>query len=39
MEKKMDYGLVGMKMDRRNGKKLTRMVEEMGNRLCGMKMD
>jgi len=27
MGKKMDYGLLGMKMDRRKGKELTRMVK------------
>ena len=39
MVKKMDYGLGGMRMDRRVMKELTRMENEMDYGLGGMKMD
>jgi len=39
MEKKMDYGLTGMKTDRSVGKELLRMGKEMDYGLIGMKMD
>ena len=35
----MDYGLIGMKMDRNGVKELTRMVKKMDYSLNGMKMD
>ena len=39
MEKKKDYRLSGMRMDRRNGKELTRMGKKMVNGLNGIQMD
>ena len=39
MEKKMVYGLTGMKMDRSVGKGLLRMGKEKAYGLIGMKMD
>jgi hypothetical protein len=39
MINEMDYGLFGMKMERRNLKKLTRMGYKMDYRLLGMKTD
>ena len=38
-EKKMDYGLTGMKMERSVGKERLRMGKEMDYGLIGMKMD
>jgi hypothetical protein len=35
----MDYGLVGMRMDRRKKKQLSRMGKKTGKRLNGMRMD
>ena len=39
MVKDMDYGLPGMRMDRRKKKELSRMGNKMGNILGGMIMD
>ena len=39
MEKKMDYGLTGMKTDRSVGKERLRMGKEMDYGLTGMKTD
>ncbi len=35
----MDYGLGGMKMDRRNEKELIKMEKDMDYGLLGMRMD
>ena len=39
MVTKTDYGLSGIKMDRREVKKTTKMVVEFYCRLCGERMD
>ena len=37
-EKKMDYGLIGMRMDGKGQKQFTRMGKKMVNGLIGMRM-
>ena len=38
MKKKMDYGLIGMRMDGKGQKQFTRMGKKMVNGLIGMRM-